>query len=133
MFSQVLELPFEPKGFGTVVGVEIGDVSGPAVLPGNVEGSGPAEASAPDDANPAVLFGSFEDRGGAVVGSVVDDRELEVGECLGQDAFDGLGDVLFAVVDRHDDVDARCRDSVCIPFHDHGLHAGFPAYGPGGP
>jgi hypothetical protein len=75
-------------------------------------GGGDADASAlvggGGDADAGVLVGVVVGDGeGAVGGAVVPDQQLEVGIGLGEDAFDGLGEVVFAVVGGDDEGDRR--------------------------
>src|SRR4051794_15409992 len=50
-----------------------------------------------------------------VIGRVVDDDELEVGEGLREDAGDRVADVHFAVTDRKAGADRRCRHGWLVP------------------
>ena len=49
-----------------------------------------------------VVFGNF---GGGVGGAVVQDGQVPMGVCLGEDAIEGLGKIVLAVVDGHHEGD----------------------------
>jgi hypothetical protein len=101
-----LELPFQPRRQGDVVGIHAGDIAAAGVAGGEIEGA--------DDTAPRVAIAletgvaaGREARAGAVLGAVVDQHQLQVVEALAEDAGNGGRQVVAAVAHRHQDRDQR--------------------------
>jgi hypothetical protein len=100
------ELLAKAIGPRAVIGVEPRQVGRARLADRRVERRRDAVRRLPDEANAAVGGGKTREHGhSAVLRSVVDDEEFEVGEILRPDARNSLRQPIRAVAHRHDDGD----------------------------
>ncbi len=95
-------LAAEAVGLRDVVGVHAGEQRRAAMGQAKVQAAGQAQVLLIADADDPAIADAIEDGPGVIRGGVIDDHQLEVGECLVEDALDGLLQVALGIVHRHE-------------------------------
>ena len=105
------ELLREPMREHHVVGVEVGDERRARLAEAGIARRRHAAVRKRDDADARIASRRTRRRRGRAIGrTVVEHEELELGEIAREHAAHRLGDESLAVVDGHDDGDARCAE-----------------------